>query len=239
MDAEQKAGVEFFTGPFLSASGVENCVGCHSLPAGTNRLVNFEHTRVGRDMKTAHLRNVYDKIGRFSAPGPQISGFGLIHDGSFDTVVNFLGMDGFDFPGKNEDEKDVVRRQLHQYSMAFDTGMAPAVGRQLTVAGELRADDREMLHLLEIRSAAAECDLTARGWEGKAQRGWLYRDYAYQRDRRGERPSTAVFSAGSSLSKTSGSQPEPLGMRSPQTATTIESVASSLPLHSPRCRAIG
>jgi YVTN family beta-propeller protein len=188
MDAEQKAGFEFFTGPFLSASAVENCVGCHSLPAGTNRLVNFEHTHVGRDMKTAHLRNVYDKIGRFNAPGPQISGFGLIHDGTFDTVLNFLRMDGFEFPGKNEGEKDVIRRQLHQYIMAFDTGMAPAVGRQVTVGGELRTEDREMLRLLEIRSAAGECDLTARGWEGKAQRGWLYGDYVYHGDRRGEPP---------------------------------------------------
>ncbi len=188
MNAEQKAGFEFFTGPFLSASGVENCVGCHSLPTGTNRLVNFEHTQVGRDMKSAHLRNVYDKIGRFNVAGPQVSGFGLIHDGTFDTVANFLRMDGFVFPGKTNEEKDVIRRQLHHYVMAFDTGMAPAVGRQLTVAGEPQKKDREFLEFLMIRSAAGECDLTARGWEGKAQRGWLYRDYAYHADRRDEKP---------------------------------------------------
>jgi len=188
MNGEEKAGFEFFTGPFLSASGVENCVGCHSLPIGTNRLINFEHTQVGRDMKTAHLRNVYDKVGRFNVAGPQVSGFGLIHDGTFDTVAKFLRMEGFIFPGKTEAEKDVIRRQLHHYIMAFDTGMAPAVGRQLTVAGEPRAEDRQLLHLLEIRSAAGECDLTARVWEGKAQRGWLYRDYAYHGDRRGQTP---------------------------------------------------
>jgi YVTN family beta-propeller protein len=188
LDAEQKAGFEFFTGPFLSAAGVENCVGCHTLPTGTNRLVNFEHTHVGRDMKTAHLRNVYDKIGRFNVPGPQVSGFGLIHDGTFDTVASFLRMEGFVFPGKTEAEKDVIRRQLHEYVMTFDTGMAPAVGRQLTVTGEPGPDQRQLLHLLEIRSAAEECDLTARVWEGRTQRGWLYRDYAYHGDRRGEAP---------------------------------------------------
>ena len=186
MDAEQKAGFEFFTGPFLSASGVENCVGCHTLPMGTNRLVNFEHTQVGRDMKTAHLRNVYDKVGRFNVPGPQVSGFGLIHDGTFDTVANFLRMDGFIFPGKTEAERDVIRRQLHEYIMAFDTGMAPAVGRQLTIVGEPSAEDRKLLHVLEIRSAAEECDLTARVWEAKVQRGWLYRNYSYHADRRGQ-----------------------------------------------------
>jgi DNA-binding beta-propeller fold protein YncE len=187
MEPEQKAGFEFFTGPFLSAAGVENCVGCHTLPTGTNQLVNFEHTQVGRDMKTAHLRNVYDKVGRFNVPGPQVAGFGLIHDGTFDTVANFLRMDGFIFPGQTEAEKDVIRRQLHAYIMAFDTGMAPAVGRQLTITGEPAPDQRQMLHLLEIRSAAEECDLTARVWEGRKQRGWLYRDYAYHGDRRDEK----------------------------------------------------
>jgi hypothetical protein len=151
-------------------------------------LINFEHTQVGRDMKTAHLRNVYDKVGRFNIAGPQVSGFGLIHDGTFDTVANFLRMEGFVFPGKSEAEKDAIRRQLHHYVMAFDTGTAPAVGRQLTVAGELLEEDREMLHLLEIRSAAEECDLTARVWEGETQRGWLYRNYAYHADRRGQAP---------------------------------------------------
>ena len=67
-----------------------NCEGCHNLPLGTNRLINFENIQVGRDMKTAHLRNLYQKVGRFNVPGPQVSGFGLLHDGTLDTVVNFL-----------------------------------------------------------------------------------------------------------------------------------------------------
>jgi YVTN family beta-propeller protein len=186
MNGEERAGFEFFTGPFLSGAGQQNCVSCHQLPTGTNRLVNFEGPQVGRDMKTAQLRNVYDKIGRFNTAGPQVSGFGLLHDGTFDTVVNFLRLEVFFFPGKNEAEKDVVRRQLHHYVMAFDTGMAPAVGRQITIAGEPSTENRKLLHLLEIRSAAEECDLTARVWEGERQRGWLYRNYAYHADRRGE-----------------------------------------------------
>ncbi|HLN86314.1 MAG TPA: hypothetical protein VK200_07615, partial [Candidatus Limnocylindrales bacterium] len=52
MDAEQKAGFDFFTGPFFSDAGDQNCVGCHRLPLGTNRLVNFEGFQIGRDMKT-------------------------------------------------------------------------------------------------------------------------------------------------------------------------------------------
>ena len=102
MDQEQQAGFEFFTGPFLSGAGQVNCETCHNLPLGTNRLVNFENIQVGRDMKTAQLRNVYQKVGRFNVPGPQISGFGLLHDGTFDTEANFLRLDTFLFPGKTE-----------------------------------------------------------------------------------------------------------------------------------------
>ncbi|HEY3303347.1 MAG TPA: hypothetical protein VGL70_07410, partial [Candidatus Binatia bacterium] len=118
MDPEQRAGFEFFTGPFRSGAGQVNCEGCHHLPSGTNRLVNFENIQVGRDMKTAHLRNVYQKVGRFNAPGPQVSGFGLLHDGAFDTVANFLRLDTFFFPGNTQEEKDATRRALQSYIMA-------------------------------------------------------------------------------------------------------------------------
>jgi YVTN family beta-propeller protein len=188
MDGEQQAGFEFFTGPFLSGAGQVNCEGCHHLPSGTNRLINFENIQVGRDMKTAHLRNLYQKVGRFNAPGQQVSGYGLLHDGTFDTVANFLRLDTFFFPGKTQEEKDVTRRLLQSYIVAFDTGMAPAVGRQLTVSDELREDERSLIHLLMTRAAVGDCDLTARGWEGTALRGWLYRSGVFQGDRRAEAP---------------------------------------------------
>jgi hypothetical protein len=153
-------------------------------------LVNFEGPQIGRDMKTAHLRNLYDKVGRFNVPGPQVSGFGLLHEGTFDSVVNFLRLDVFSFPGATEGEKDLTRRRLQHYVMAFDTGMAPAVGRQLTVAGDLPDADRRMLSILMNRAAAGDCDLTARAWEEKTQRGWLYRDGSLHGDRGGDAPST-------------------------------------------------
>ena len=187
MDREQQAGFEFFTGPFLSGAGQVNCEGCHNLPLGTNRLVNFENIQVGRDMKTAHLRNLYQKIGRFNVPGPQVSGFGLLHDGTLDTVINFLRLDTFFFPGKTEEEKDVTRRLLESYIMAFDTGMAPAVGRQLTIFDEPREKDRQLIDLLMTRAAAGDCDLTARGWDQERLRGWLLRDGVFYGDRSDER----------------------------------------------------
>ncbi len=190
MDAEQKAGFDFFTGPFLSDTGQQNCVSCHVLPMGTNRLVNFEGAQIGRDMKTAHLRNLYDKVGRFNVAGPQVSGFGLLHDGTFDSVVNFLRLDVFFFPGTIEAEKDATRRHLQDYVMAFDTGMAPAVGRQLTVAGDLADDDRRVLDVVMTRAVAGDCDLTAKAWDEKTQRGWLYRNRSFYGDRSADAPLT-------------------------------------------------
>jgi DNA-binding beta-propeller fold protein YncE len=186
MDREEQAGFDFFTGNFLSDTGQQNCVSCHSLPTGTNRLVNFEGIQVGRDMKTAQLRNVYQKVGRFNVSGPQVSGFGLLHDGTFDTVVNFLRLDVFFFPGRTEGEKDVTRRLLESYIMAFDTGTAPAVGRQVTIADQIGDEDRQLIDLLMKRATAGDCDLVAKGWEGNAQRGWLHRNDAFLGDRRDE-----------------------------------------------------
>ncbi|MGH7829788.1 MAG: hypothetical protein ACREP8_06380, partial [Candidatus Binatia bacterium] len=188
MDREQQAGFEFFTGPFLSGAGLQNCASCHNLPLGTNRLVNFENIQVGRDMKTAHLRNIYQKVGRFNVPGPQVSGFGLLHDGATDTVTSFLRLETFFFPGKSEEEKDVTRRLVESYIMAFDTGMAPAVGRQVTIADEIGGEERRSIDLLMSRAAAGDCDLTARGWEGTALRGWLYRGGVFYGDRGSEAP---------------------------------------------------
>lgn len=190
LTVEQRAGFEFFAGPFLSGAGQQNCESCHRLPLGTNGLVNFEGEQIGRDMKTAHLRNVYDKVGRFNVAGPQVSGFGLTHDGALDTVVSFLRLDVFFFPGKTAAEKDALRRRLHEYIMAFDTGMAPAVGRQVTIDGMPAENQQQLLDLLARRAHAGDCDLIAHGWEGAVLRGWLYRQGAFLANRTGDEPVT-------------------------------------------------
>jgi hypothetical protein len=97
--------------------------------------------------------------------------------------LNFLRLEVFFFPGRTEEEKDVTRRLLDSYIMAFDTGMAPAVGRQVTINAEIGDADRRLLDLLMKRAVAGDCDLVARGWEDKAQRGWLHRGVAFLGDR--------------------------------------------------------
>jgi len=188
MSAEAEAGFEFFTGAFRSDRGVLGCADCHRLPLGTNRRVNFEGAELGRDMKTPHLRNVYDKVGRFDAPGPQVSGFGLVHDGSVGTVVDFLRLDVFAFPGATEAERGAMRRALNAYVLAFDTGMAPAVGRQVTLSARPGPDERALLETLAERAQAGDCDLLARSWVEGEERGWLLRGGAFHGNRTADAP---------------------------------------------------
>jgi hypothetical protein len=67
--------------------------------------------------------------------------------------------------------------------------MVPAVGRQLTVSGEIKEADRQLIDLLMIRAAIGDCDLTGKG-EGRncAYGSWLYRNDAFYADRSHETP---------------------------------------------------
>ena len=125
------------------------------------------------DDKTSRKRSVSLWAARIilRTVQPQVTGFGLLHDGTFDTVVSFLRLDVFLFPGRTEAEKDITRRLLESYIMAFDTGMAPAVGRQVTIAEKIGDEDRYLIDLLMKRAIIGDCDLVARVWEGKRQRG--------------------------------------------------------------------
>ena len=73
--------------------GVLTCVFCHRQPFGTDGLSTFEGEP--QEFKVAHLRNLYQKVGRFGVAGgatvgDQIRGFGFLHDGAVSTVQNFV-----------------------------------------------------------------------------------------------------------------------------------------------------
>lgn len=187
---EQEAGATLFSGSFPLDSGVTNCAGCHPLPLGTNGRINFEGERSGQDFKAPHFRNLYEKAGRFDRPVEVVSGYGFGHDGSIDTIERLLSTELFAFPGDLGDRLDRDQRsQVAAFLMAFDTGMAPAVGRQRTLAGPALPADRAELELLETLAAAGDCNLIARGRQGAGpELGWLFRDEMYQEDRRDAAP---------------------------------------------------
>src|SRR5439155_1094523 len=107
-------------------------------------------------------------------------------DGSVDTVFDFLHASVFNF-GSNPDTK---RRQVEAFLMAFDTGLAPIVGQQVSATSTTFADPTvtARVNLLIARADAGDCDLVVKGVRAGQARGWLYRPASgqFQSDRASE-----------------------------------------------------
>jgi hypothetical protein len=125
LTARQQAGFDTFFGPKTffdplvdgdpDGAGTLECGGCHALDRNANAGLS-EHpgffgsnslvAEVGglANTKTPHLRNLYQKVGKFGFPfspiwlpspnqgvfqGEQVRGWGFAHDGSFDTTLTF------------------------------------------------------------------------------------------------------------------------------------------------------
>jgi YVTN family beta-propeller protein len=124
-----------------AVDGPLTCNGCHAAATfgpGTNGQV-IDHTALqeAQDIKVPQLRNLYRKTGFTDLPGAvNKRGFGFTHDGATDNLFDFLHFPGFNF-GTNPDAK---RRDVEAFLHAFDTGMPPAVGRQVTFNGPNNGD---------------------------------------------------------------------------------------------------
>ena len=154
------------------------CNGCHAaanFASGTNGQV-IDHTALqeSQDIKVPQLRNLYKKTGFTDQPlVTNKRGFGFTHDGSMDNLFDFLHFSGFNFPNGDADRRDV-----ESFLLTFDTGMAPAVGYQLTFDGTNNADPVALARVDTLRaqaeSAPGNCDLIAKGRVGGQPRGWAY-----------------------------------------------------------------
>ncbi len=212
--ASQAAGRSLYFG--RNTDIVTDCNGCHNLdPAngffGTGGLTSFENET--QMMKVAHLRNQYQKVGMFGMPnvpfniagdgshqGPQIRGFGFLHDGSTDTVFRFFSATVFNnLPGIFGFANAGERRDMEDFMLAFDSDLAPIVGQQITDDGSANIDMVLRVNLLEARAGAAftskilggavtECDVIAKANVGGELRGYVYDPgpNTYTPDRQGE-----------------------------------------------------
>jgi MYXO-CTERM domain-containing protein len=198
---------------FLNRPGVDTvttCNGCHTLDPeqgffGTPGKTTFENEP--QELKVPHLRNLYQKVGMFGMPavpffipgdngdkGPQVRGFGFLHDGSTDTVFRFVHASVF-----VNLNSDVDRRELEAFLMAFDSDLAPIVGQEVTVDAASGADVVDRVDLLAARAAtpfvllgaptATECDLVVHGVVDGEARGFLRQaDGRFTSDRAAETP---------------------------------------------------
>ena len=232
LTSEAAMGADFFFGirrsdglaDDVDINGTEqdgvNCAGCH----GVDPAKGFYGTRgeIGHGgeiqiLKIPQLRNLYTRVGMFGLPdregflpshtkhhqGNQIRGFGFLHDGATDQLLNFLKGGVFDNGeegcprGVNSahgcdfnqgfvgipDER--TRHGLVEYLMAFDNDLAPIVGQQITLHNRTRNFVSERIHLLKMRAQTpfvskilggqvTECDLIAIGVMNDISRGYLY-----------------------------------------------------------------
>lgn len=173
-------------------SGVASCNQCHTLSLangffGGDGGRSFENET--QQFKVAHLRNVYQKIGMFGMPtipfinigdnghkGPQIRGFGVLHDGSIDTVFRFLSATVFNL-------NNTQRQDLEQLILQFPSNLAPIVGQQTTLTNTNAFVAGPRIDLLIERGKACfnvlgtpgqnECDVVVKGIAGGEARGWV------------------------------------------------------------------
>lgn len=162
---------------FFMNAGVEGgsvkCVNCHSLPAGTNQIMTPDNALLAdQDMKVPQLRNLYTKVGFVDAPGQVKRGTGFTHDGSVDRIFKFLQFPLFNFgPTSTADD---VRRDVEAFLLAFDTGMSPAVGFQVTFDGTANPQGVQRVDTLKTVYTNNRCDIIAKGRVGSQPRGWVY-----------------------------------------------------------------
>lgn len=167
---------------------VATCDGCHTLDPedgffGTAGEQSFEGET--QNFKVPQTRNVYDKIGMFgtsrinSHQGDQVRGYGVLHDGSIDTVFNFLGATVFGLTNNQQ-------RQLEAFTLQFPSDLAPIVGQQVTLDSTNAAAVNPRINLMIARAATSfpslmmggivtECDVVVKGSIGGVETGW-YRD---------------------------------------------------------------
>ncbi|HEV7733904.1 MAG TPA: hypothetical protein VGR62_17170 [Candidatus Binatia bacterium] len=202
LNASQQAGKNFFLGPRLSdglAGSIGGqplgftCEGCHRLQPslghfGTDGRASFENEV--QIIKIPHLRNLYQKVGMFGvldvlgvAPmntpfqGPQIRGFGYLHDGSVDTLFRFFNANVFSntsVGGASVGFQNAQqRRDVEQFMLAFENNIAPVVGQQITLTSTNGATVGGRIDVLIARANVPECDLIVKGVVGGQPRGWV------------------------------------------------------------------
>ena len=152
-----------------------SCNNCHTLPTGTARfIVAASALQESQDFKVPHLRNMYQKTTfNRGTNASSIGGFGFLHDGTFDTLFNFLSVPVF----QNFANNSVIKSNLQAFMLCFDTGTAPAVGYTRTLAAtnvNLTTISNDW-RMLETQAAlGTNVDLIVKGTIDGKRRGLLY-----------------------------------------------------------------
>ncbi len=230
--------------------GAFACVTCHTLPTGAGTdmrmtgpvttpyiaippgpngerhlsLVSVDGTS-NVTMKTPQLRNVYQKVGFNMTQMRNTSGFGMLHDGSVDSIERFIDEPVFNITS------DQQLADLVAFMLAFSGSDLPAgsVNNALEPPGPPSRDthaavgvqttagataDTGLINSMVTQANTGKVSVVAKGLVGGRQRGYAYIGGGnWQADRQGEMHATAALvalaSAGGEITFTvvpSGSQ---------------------------------
>ncbi|KYF51147.1 hypothetical protein BE08_35895, partial [Sorangium cellulosum] len=200
---DQQAGKDFYNGDIVNS--IASCGGCHVVDPDANPGDDFPGF-FGTDgssvfdfqtqlFKIPQLRNVYTKVGAFGLPdipfvflsrdnhhmGDQIRGYGILNNGTVDTMYRFFSAIGFSDQFPNNPDAipftpagDVIRRQLESYVLAIESNMAPIVGQQVTLNHSNGTVVGPRIDLLMDRADVGECDLVAKTQGFLHEIGFLY-----------------------------------------------------------------
>ena len=204
--------------------GIFQCVTCHTLPTGNGADYTFnfgtfqyEPIPVGpdgehhlavtgldgstnRNIKIPQLRNLYEKVGFDATQLENRAGFGLLHDGSVDSIARFVAEPVFSVTS-DQDVANFVAFMLCFSGSDLPEGAVndfleppgtasqdthAAVGTQLTLDGS-NNNNVDVLALFEEIYALADADavgVVAKGVQNGAARGYAYLGGGlYQSDR--------------------------------------------------------
>ena len=211
-------------------SNTFTCVQCHTLPIGSGSDMTYngaafvplplgpngEHHlglvsvdgSTNRAIKIPQLRNQYDKTGFEMSRPTSRAGFGLLHDGSVDSIARFVSEGTFQVQNDQE-VADLVALILSfsgsdfppdgGFGAFFEPPGVPsqdahaAVGKQVTLTGG--AKNLALLNDLIAIADSGKIDLIATSAVAGVPRGWLREGGAFTRDETAAGPQslTQVF----------------------------------------------
>jgi len=187
------------------------CISCHSLPTGLGREAlltpsgaftniptgpNGEHhfplaNRLEGPLrsKSAQFRNLADRVGMAKTSSQSRAGFGFGHDGSVDSLAQFLG--GLRVV-RDQEIADLIALLLSvsgadigSEGATMDSTPPAAVGRQLTLSSPARLPFLDAMLAL-AQSPTSRVEVVAHGMKEGVARGWCHQgtNNLFQSDRR-------------------------------------------------------
>jgi DNA-binding beta-propeller fold protein YncE len=215
-------GLALYRPPNLLDGNALACVTCHTLPTGMGADYRLQATTLVQiapgpngerhrmlvsvdgttnvSMKIPQLRNMYEKTGFNTTQLVNTAGFGLLHDGSVDSIERFVAEPAFNVTS------DQMVADLTAFMLAFSGSNLPqgstnvaaleppggaskdshaAVGAQLTLGAPASAADQTWLNQVIGFANANKVGVVAKGRQGGLARGysWVPGLAAFQSDR--------------------------------------------------------